>query len=79
MNPPQSIRPTIRPSHEPSPAALAWATRLTEIQFRDVYLLASMVDEVAEEARVNERRRIFNMGFFELCREFWRGEKIRWN
>lgn len=59
-----------------SPAAMAWATRLTEDTFRDVYALAVEADKIAEEARTNERKRIFEMGFLELCREFWKGRKL---
>jgi hypothetical protein len=61
---------------EPSPAGVAWATRLTEEQFRNVYTLAHLVDQVAEEARENERKRIFGMSFFDLCHEFWKGRKF---
>ena len=60
----------------PSPAAVAWATRLKEETFRDIYALAVEADKIAEEARNNERRRIFNMGFLELAREFWKGKKL---
>jgi hypothetical protein len=60
----------------PSPAAVAFATRITEEQFRDVYVFAAMIDEIAEEARTNERKRIFKMGFMEMWREFWKGRKL---
>lgn len=60
----------------PTPAAMAFATRVTQEQFEDVTLFASMIDGVAQEARVNERARIFKMGFLELMREFWKGRQI---
>jgi hypothetical protein len=49
---------------------------LTFDDFKDVYFLATLVDDVAQEARDNERKRIFSMGFFELCREFWKGKQF---
>ena len=61
---------------EVSPAALAFATRITEDVYKDVYGFARLLDAVLDETRANERHRIFNMGFFELCREFWRDRKI---
>ena len=73
-NPRQS--PPIDGIAGPSPAAVAWATRLREETFRDIYALAVEADKIAEEARNNERRRIFNMGFLELAREFWKGKKL---
>ena len=60
----------------PSPAAVAWATRLSEEDFLNVYQLAAKIDEVAEEARMNERKRIFSMGFIELLTEVFRVKKI---
>lgn len=60
----------------PSPAAVAAATRITQKQYEDVYTFASILDGIAQEARDNERKRIFKMGFFQLCREFWRGRKL---
>lgn len=60
----------------PSPAAVAWATRITPEVFSDVYLLASEIDKVAEEARRNERARIFHMSFSEIVLEFWKGRKL---
>lgn len=60
----------------PSAAAMAFVARLTEEDWKDVYQLACKIDDVAEEARVNERRRIFSMGFMEIMREFWKGQKL---
>lgn len=60
----------------PSPAAVAAASRITEEEFRDVYRFARILDSIAQEARDNERARILKMGFWELCREFWKGKKI---
>jgi hypothetical protein len=59
-----------------SPAAMAAATRLTEEQFRDVYQLASFLDNIAEEARASERTKIFNMNAVDLIRLFWEGKKL---
>jgi hypothetical protein len=61
----------------PSPAAVAWATRISQEDFFDVYKLAMKIDQVAHEARTNERRRIFAMSFTELMSEFWSGRKLR--
>ena len=61
----------------PSPAAMAAATRITLEQFQDVEQFASILDDIAEEARRNERARIFKMGFIEMWREIWRTKKIR--
>ena len=61
----------------PSPAAVAWATRITEAEFFDVYQLALRIDEVAQEARRNERNRIFSMSAKELFAEFWSGRQLR--
>lgn len=70
-------RVTENPLHcEVSPAALAFASRVTQEQFEDVYFFASMIDKVAEGARTNERARIFRMSFTELFREFWKGRKL---
>jgi hypothetical protein len=60
----------------PTPAGLAFASRVTEKQFKDLYTFACLVDDVAEEARVNERKRIFTMSFTELCKEFWKGRTL---
>lgn len=60
----------------PSPAAVAAATRLTEQQFYDVYACAQFIDDIAKEARANERKRILGMGFWALCKEFWKGRKL---
>ena len=62
---------------EPTPAALAVATRITEEEFHDVYGFALLLDQVADQARETERERILGMGFWELTREFWRGRKVR--
>lgn len=61
----------------PSPAAMAFATRVTEEQFQDVTLFASMIDVVAEEARRNERARIFSMSLLDLLREFRLGKRLK--
>jgi hypothetical protein len=64
-----------------SPAALAFATRLTIEDFLDVYKFASIIDTAFEKALSQaveeERQRIFRMGFLELWREFWKGRKLR--
>jgi hypothetical protein len=61
--------------------ALAFATRVTESDFRDVYRMARLVDEAfhaaIERTRKEERERIFRMGFMDLMREFWRGRKVK--
>ena len=65
---------------KPSMAALAFVSGLTEKDFNDVYMHAAKVDRAfahaLEEARQEERDRIFRMGFVELLREYWRGRKI---
>ena len=65
----------------PSPAALRFATRLTEQQFRDVYGFANLIDmafEAAiEEAKEEERQRLFSLGFWAICREYWRGRTFK--
>jgi hypothetical protein len=61
---------------EVSPAALAFANRVTQEQFEDVYFFAHLVDQIAEEARTNERKRIFSMSFREIFAEFWKGRKL---
>jgi hypothetical protein len=60
----------------PSAAALAFVSRLTEADWKDVYSLACKIDDVAEEARTNERNRILTMGFGGIMREFWKGKKL---
>lgn len=64
----------------PSPAALAFATRITSEQFQDVYVFAVEIDRAfsaaLERTRMEERRRIFNMGAWELIQEFWRSKKL---
>ena len=60
----------------PSKAALALSTSLTLDQLQDVYFMAIVFDTVAEEARQNERNKIFRMGFLELVKEFWKGKKL---
>lgn len=62
--------------YDVSPAALAFATRITQSQFEDVYCFAYLIDQVAREARENERKRIFSMSFSELFREFWKGRRL---
>lgn len=64
-------------TNNPSPAAVAAATRITEEEFKDVYRLALILDSIAEEARKNERERILGMNFWEMCREFWKGRKLK--
>jgi len=65
----------------PSQAALAFANRLTEEQFRNIYTFANLIDAAFENALAiaveEERQRILGMGFGELMREFWRGRKLR--
>jgi hypothetical protein len=61
---------------EPTPAALAVATKITEEEFRDVYGFALLLDAIAEQARETERERVLSMGFWELFREFWKGRKL---
>lgn len=63
-------------STKPSPAAVASATRITEEEFKDVWRLACILDSIAEEARRNERERILNMGFWQVCRLFWKGRTL---
>ena len=60
----------------PSPAGLAAATRLTEDIFIDTYRCACFLDDIAEEARTNERKRIFNLGILELTKLFWESRKL---
>jgi hypothetical protein len=60
----------------PSPAAVAAATRLTEKQFQNINLLAEFIDEITEEARMNERKRIFNMSARDVIKLFWEGRKL---
>lgn len=61
---------------KPSPAAVAAATRMTEEIFRDITRLAWYLDAIAEEARMNERKRIFSMGPRELTMLFWNSRKL---
>ena len=70
------IQAAVLETKEPTPAALALATSLTQREFEDVYYLANLIDGVAAEARINERRRIFRMGFFELIKEMWKAQKL---
>ena len=56
---------------------MAFATRITEEQFRDITEFALLIDGVAQEARENERARIFRMGFTELVGEFWKGRRLQ--
>lgn len=61
---------------KPSPAALAAATRLTEEIFLDVNALACFLDGIAQEARENERKRIFAMSAREIFAAFWNNKKL---
>lgn len=62
---------------KPTPAAMAAATRITDEIYHDVTALAYFLDGIADEARINERRRIFNMSFTEIMSEAWKARAIR--
>lgn len=65
----------------PSAPAMAFANRVKQEEFEDVYVFACLIDtafsNALEEAREEERARIFRMGFLETLREFWSGRKLR--
>lgn len=62
---------------KPTPATMAAATRITDEIYHDVTALAFFLDGIADEARTNERRRIFNMSFSEIMNEAWKARAIR--